>query len=196
MSTINVNTWEPESGTDLTLGASGDTITIPSGATITNSGTATGFGDDNSPAFEATVGTSQTSITSGVATKVAFNTEVFDVGSNYDHATNYRFVAPEDAKYFIYAQNRVAGPGDGHLTELDYDFYLNGSSSGYAVFNDFSGPGGGGDSLNTFTVTNTAIMDLSENDYVEVFATAVTASSTWSIDNSNSAFFGFKMAGI
>jgi len=44
MSTINVNTWEPESGTDLTLGASGDTITIPSGATITNSGTATGFG--------------------------------------------------------------------------------------------------------------------------------------------------------
>ena len=44
MSKINVNTWEPESGTDLTLGASGDTITIPSGATITNSGTATGFG--------------------------------------------------------------------------------------------------------------------------------------------------------
>ena len=44
MSKINVNTWEPESGTDLTLGASGDTITIPSGATITNSGTASGFG--------------------------------------------------------------------------------------------------------------------------------------------------------
>jgi len=44
MSTINVNTWEPESGTDLTLGASGDTITIPSGATITNSGTSSGFG--------------------------------------------------------------------------------------------------------------------------------------------------------
>ena len=34
MSKINVNTWEPESGTDLTLGASGDTVTIPSGATI------------------------------------------------------------------------------------------------------------------------------------------------------------------
>jgi hypothetical protein len=34
----------PQSGTSLTIGASGDTITIPSGATITNSGTATGFG--------------------------------------------------------------------------------------------------------------------------------------------------------
>ena len=33
-----------ESGNTITIGASGDTITIPSGATITNSGTATGFG--------------------------------------------------------------------------------------------------------------------------------------------------------
>ena len=44
MSLINVNTIEPSTGTDITLGASGDTITIPSGATITNSGTSTGFG--------------------------------------------------------------------------------------------------------------------------------------------------------
>jgi len=33
-----------EAGDVITIGASGDTITIPSGATITNSGTATGFG--------------------------------------------------------------------------------------------------------------------------------------------------------
>jgi len=33
-----------ESGDVITIGASGDTITIPSGATISNSGTATGFG--------------------------------------------------------------------------------------------------------------------------------------------------------
>ena len=44
MSKIEVDAIEPQSGTTLTLGASGDTITIPSGATITNSGTATGFG--------------------------------------------------------------------------------------------------------------------------------------------------------
>ncbi|MDA7625492.1 hypothetical protein N8666_00610 [bacterium] len=44
MSKVNVNTIEPSTGTDITLGASGDTITVPSGATITNSGTATGFG--------------------------------------------------------------------------------------------------------------------------------------------------------
>ena len=44
MSLLNVNTIEPSTGTDITLGASGDTITVPSGATITNSGTSTGFG--------------------------------------------------------------------------------------------------------------------------------------------------------
>ena len=50
MSKITVDTVEPATGTSLTLGASGDTITIPSGATLTNSGTATGFG---SPAYAA-----------------------------------------------------------------------------------------------------------------------------------------------
>ena len=44
MSKIEVNTVEPQCGTTLTLGASGDTITIPAGATITNNGTQTGFG--------------------------------------------------------------------------------------------------------------------------------------------------------
>ena len=34
-----------ENSNTITIGASGDTITIPSGATITNSGTATGFSD-------------------------------------------------------------------------------------------------------------------------------------------------------
>ena len=43
MGTIFVDNLEPQSGTSLTLGASGDTLTIPSGCTISNSGTATGF---------------------------------------------------------------------------------------------------------------------------------------------------------
>ena len=45
MSTIEVNKITPVSGgTAIQVGESGDTITIPSGATLTNSGTATGFG--------------------------------------------------------------------------------------------------------------------------------------------------------
>ena len=42
-SEMKVNKISPASGTAITLGDSGDTFTIPSGATIANSGTATGF---------------------------------------------------------------------------------------------------------------------------------------------------------
>ena len=41
---VKTNKVSPTSGTSLQIGDSGDTITIPSGATITNSGTASGFG--------------------------------------------------------------------------------------------------------------------------------------------------------
>ena len=51
MGTLFVDKLDPQSGTSLEIGSSGDTITIPSGATIANSGTATGFGGDNTPAF-------------------------------------------------------------------------------------------------------------------------------------------------
>jgi hypothetical protein len=44
MSTLEVDKIIPQSGTATQLGESGDTITIPAGATITNNGTATGFG--------------------------------------------------------------------------------------------------------------------------------------------------------
>ena len=46
MSQIEVDKVIPQSGTALQVGESGDTITIPSGATITNNGTATGFDTD------------------------------------------------------------------------------------------------------------------------------------------------------
>ena len=44
MSTLEVDKIKPQSGTNTQLGESGDTITIPAGATITNNGTANGFG--------------------------------------------------------------------------------------------------------------------------------------------------------
>ena len=44
MSEIKVNKISPATGTEILLGDSEDVISIPSGATIVNSGTATGFG--------------------------------------------------------------------------------------------------------------------------------------------------------
>ena len=51
MSEIKVNKISPRSGTTVTLGDSGDTFTIPSGATINNQGTATNFGATGSASW-------------------------------------------------------------------------------------------------------------------------------------------------
>jgi hypothetical protein len=54
MSKIEVNAIEPQCGTTLTVGASGDTIVIPSGATISNQGTAAGFGPTGAVSWNTT----------------------------------------------------------------------------------------------------------------------------------------------
>ena len=58
MSEIKVNKISPRSGTAFTLGDSGDTFTIPSGATINNQGTAVNFGATGSASWVTTVKTS------------------------------------------------------------------------------------------------------------------------------------------
>ena len=73
MSKIEVNTVDKASGstvtiggsgTNVTLGVSGQTVTIPSGVTLTNSGTATGFGSDSDISWQAVV-TSNTTMVAG-----------------------------------------------------------------------------------------------------------------------------------
>ena len=58
MSEVKVNKISPRSGTTVTLGDSGDTFTIPSGATINNQGTAVNFGATGSASWVTTVKTS------------------------------------------------------------------------------------------------------------------------------------------
>jgi len=68
MSEVKVNKISPRTacGT-VTLGDSGDTFTIPSGATITNSGTASGFGATGETSWDTTVKTTGTfTATAGV----------------------------------------------------------------------------------------------------------------------------------
>ena len=67
MSEIKVNKLTPRTncGT-VQLGDSGDTITIPAGATITNSGTAAGFGATGAASWDTTVKTTGFTAVSGV----------------------------------------------------------------------------------------------------------------------------------
>ena len=102
MSKLETNQVDPSTGTTLTLGTSGDTIAIPSGVTIANSGTATGFGGAMTPAFHANLSANQT-VSNNTDTKVQVDTEVLDTDGCYDNSSNYRFTPTTAGKYFVYS---------------------------------------------------------------------------------------------
>ena len=106
MSEIQANKLSPSSGTALQIGDASDVITIPSGATITNSGNANGFGDNNTPYFFAYRGSSVQSISNNTLTIIQFNAELYDSGSCFDTGT-YKFTPNVAGKYLINATVRM-----------------------------------------------------------------------------------------
>jgi len=75
-SEIKANKISPATGTAFTLGDSGDTFTVPSGVTLTNNGTASGFGGGKVlQVVQATKGdtastTSRTAVTTGLEASI------------------------------------------------------------------------------------------------------------------------------
>ena len=103
-SEIKADKWSPASGTSATIGDSGDTITVPSGATFNVAGTLQSGGAalGNTPFFYANMsGSDQTGVSSNTWTKVQFNNEVYDPQSVYDPSSNYRFTPNVAGKYLI-----------------------------------------------------------------------------------------------
>ena len=93
----------------INLGVSGDTINVPAGVTIANAGTATGFGETNTPSFLATMTSNQT-ISNATYTIVALNNEVLDSNGCYDTST-YKFTPNVAGYYFLSASGRFDGNG-------------------------------------------------------------------------------------
>jgi hypothetical protein len=97
MSKIEVNQVDPQSGTTLTLGTSGDTISIPAGVTLANSGTATGFA---SIAWQSSI------VTGSTLTAVAGNGYWINTTSNACTVTLPASASVGDQIIFVdYARN-------------------------------------------------------------------------------------------
>ena len=110
MATLFVDKLDPQSGTALEIGSSGDTITIPSGATINlSAATQTGVGGTNTPMVFAKMSGSQ-SIANATETVVQFDTETFDTDSAFNTST-YKFTVPSGkaGKYLVSAYCRRSG---------------------------------------------------------------------------------------
>ena len=95
MSEVKVNKISPRTacGT-VTLGDSGDTFTIPAGATITNNGTAAGFGATGAASWDTTVKTTGFTAVSGVGYFV--NTTAGAISVNLPAGTAGDVVAIKD----------------------------------------------------------------------------------------------------
>jgi hypothetical protein len=195
MSEVKVNKISPRSGTDVTLGDSGDTFTIPSGAVITNSGTANGFGGDNTPSFSGTLA-SDTSITTATWTRLPFDTAEWDTDSALDITTNKgRFTVPagEGGKYVFHGGAGGFTGGDGwELMRLA--LYKNGAlqtDGGHGYVIEVIPYGGTG--WDTF-LTLSATMLLSAADYVELYV--YQNLSTSNTVTGVTYFSGFKLVGV
>ena len=186
MSTLEVNTINPQSGTTITIGGSGDTVTLGSGATQS------GFGGNNTPSFQATMSGTQT-ITASTVTKVQFDTESFDTNGAYDHTTNYRFTVPsgEGGKYFVNINLHTSASSSAVNGGVRFAPYVNGTQSSEVGI------------LTRAFITNetrtnnvSGILTLSASDYVEVYvylegATSVRASVSYGVSN----FSMYKLIG-
>ena len=171
MATLFVDKIDPQSGTSLEIGSSGDTITIPSGATITNNGTQTGFGGTNTPFFTAKL-SSAPAISNATVSKINFDSVVTESSSGVFDTTNYKFTVATAGKYQITLKARALDT-ENNLTRVDLYIRKNGSSLGQF----------GGLSFNTDQDLNgvdsccSVILDLAVSDYIEGYIYGETSDS-------------------
>ena len=140
-SELKTNKVSPATGTALQIGDSGDTITIPSGATLTNSGSATGFGkvlqvvqaikSDTTSIQSATLTSTglEASITpSATSSKVLILINAF-IGTNTD-VTPY-FQINRDSTVLTDALGEAAGSRSRNTTGSQYQ---------YSAYNNIAAP--------------------------------------------------------
>ena len=188
MGTLFVDKLDPQSGTSLEIGSSGDTITIPSGATIANSGTATGFGENNTPAWLVRYNGEQ-SLSDYTTTKVTgWTIETVDTDNAF---ASDKFTVPSGGagKYYVFTSLQMKADDSTRLLKTDLKIYQNGSNIAY-THDDYRD-----NNLRQVTRTVSTILDLSVGDYVEVYvAVDVTAGTpAYEGNNKRAIFGGFKI---
>ena len=153
-------------------------------------GTVTGAGESNKPAFHARLGaTDTTTATDQTWVLMPIDTEDLDTDNAYTNtAGNYKFTVPsgKGGKYLIYYSVRQGKSNDLH--HLAAAVYKNGSSTKLqSIAWDNNGT--------TYNVnsSNVGILDLSAGDYLQVYARNDVGSGTANIQTTGTHFGGYKI---
>ncbi len=141
----------------------------------------------NGPAFSATKITTAQTITTGVATKVTFNSEEFDTANNFASST----FTPTVAGYYIITANAQISFSDSTGGLSSVYIYKNGSAYSRAGMNISSSI------TNTnYAAVSTVIYMNGTTDYVEMYAIGTSGSATITLNaTSNTRFTGCLLRG-
>ena len=154
VSQLKVNEIIKQSGSSITIGESGDTVTVNG----TPSGTVT-----NTPAFKARL-TANQSIPNGTLTKINLNAEDIDTDNAFD-ISNYKFTVPSGkGGVYLIGYSLATDAVIDDTERLFGRIYLNGAGQLYTTANDWS-PSASNDMFVNYSV----IMDLSVGDYLELY---------------------------
>ena len=148
-------------------------------------GTVTGAGGVNTPAFEAYT-TGLQSITENAYVKMTFGTEVFDTAGNY---ASDRFTPQTAGKYFVYAKGTAdpAAYENGRTAILK--IYKNGSALEYTKYDTMTGGNSSADGFTAATASARGVVDMNgSSDYLEAYFLL----NTW---NDSGAQVGSKQFG-
>jgi hypothetical protein len=170
MSLLNVNKIDPATGTGLELGSSGDTITIPSGATIANAGTATGFSSTISTPYcarMAKVANQTINNATWTLLDLASGTEVFDKGSIADLSTSKITVPSGAAGFWVF--DFFLRVNDFRAARNIFQLYKNGSGTSGTVTGDNFEMGKWDSSGQYTSVFGHLVMDLAVSDYIQPY---------------------------
>ena len=189
MSKLETNTIDTISGsTNLTLGGTNATdITIPSGVTITNNGTQSGFGGTNTPAFKANMSGAQ-SFSQNATFKVDFDTEVFDTDSAYDPSTNQRFTVPSGKAGKYYIHGKIFYNDINSTDAYEYcSIFKNGSEFARGQRRTVGTTG------RDATVSVSEILNLTVGDYIEIYGKTNAGNGSLNGDAPLAVFEGYKL---
>ena len=193
MSKIQVDTIDTRSGTStMTIGSTNTTtIALKSGATLTNFPV-------TDVLFAATINNNQ-SLSHEVMTKLTFDTEIYDVGTCYDHSSNYRFTVPSGKGGYYHVGGKVCFEASANTKQMIawLKFKKNGSDTdlGGAGTNqpDHYNNGSASGHRNIMTSTD-FIINLSAGDYIEAFGQQGHDDSSASNARADySLFWGYKL---
>jgi hypothetical protein len=156
-------------------------------------GTVTGAGGVNTPAFRAYLGSNATPA-NNTTTKININTENFDTDNCYDNSSNYRFTPNVAGKYFVYAQLAYSSTVLAMRVKAGQTMiYKNGSE----LLRNVNQPesSSGSNYSNQFTLSVQTVVEMNgSSDYLEVYAledVGTDSSNAPSIGNGDKqSFFG------